>query len=116
MKVTDLRIGNLVFEKDQKERVVTAIMLSEMISCDIAGIEYRYEPIKLINKFLVENADNYTFYHDGCVIFKFGVIKVWQQGESIWVDSPVRLDYIEYLHQFQNLFFALNQTELKINL
>ena len=111
MQASELRIGNLVNRvydsprdpKDLEEIVVGAInrITKTHLCVDdcIRSIE-DLKAIPLTEEWLLRlNPDKLLFTKD-----KFGIL-IWVNGDKL---------YIKYVHQLQNIYFALTQKELII--
>lgn len=117
VKANELRIGNkILFSK--KEVTVTGI-LNGLIYCfpndisqgDRFNTEDKFEPIPLTDKLLLSlNVTKNTFES-----YSFGIIKLYYKKKFKYFAVYVDVNYltqIEYLHELQNLYFAINGTEL----
>jgi len=128
MKATDLRIGNLVFDDQNEICSVSKLLSQKKISFEGNGVEdWEVE-------FKDEKADNIYL---SCVInpipltaewlkkFGFeqetGVMAYEKEGVTIVYETVAdfyrfypRTNKIEYIHQLQNLYYALTGKELEI--
>ncbi len=121
MKATELRIGNTV-NYDNKQVTIAWEDLRELY---LKPIRYKklYKPILLTEEWLLkfgfELKDNNLqdellstfFYHKNNVVdVEFG------EGKLYWHDNYTSIYHqdILYVHQLQNLYFALTGKELKI--
>ena len=141
MEITarDLRIGNYVnyrIQDDLDERkdwlecsVIDAndlVILESGIDCDYQPIplteewllRFGFEKYDFMNGFFVKLKDRHLmvqFYKSEIHIFFTKVSKDsqghWMKGRDYFIDK----NSILYLHTFQNLIFALTQTELTIS-
>ena len=124
MKATELRIGNYVtYNKSNKSEGFVSSILTECFGQDRIqlnnNILYPYnvddiEPILLTKEWLMK----FGFYQDeknvcmclNIVLLRlrigYGTVTLIQSGESI------RVPEIIYVHQLQNLYFALTGKEL----
>lgn len=121
IKANELRIGNLLYKcfytngvEDRRE----IIDVKEIIN-DPVHWEANYEPISLTEEWLLkfgaEKLTSRTFrifnyvlvYHDGEEYYQIGIQ---------FPNSPIiHLANIKFVHQLQNLYFALTGEELKRN-
>ena len=127
MKANEFRIGNYVNEKywsevtktfDYSLIIVNAIYKTHIVCQDDSAYNLDdIEPIKLTEEILLKcgfwqyGSDKKAFeIHD--VIISFTEKKIWiaQSGAH---EAEVNL--VEYLHQLQNLYFALTNEELTFN-
>jgi hypothetical protein len=117
MKVSDLRIGNYCVGYSFKVEVWTLLHFKQ---CEDGSEEVT--PIPLTEEWLVKlgvddkNKDqlfdiNYCTYHKGTNTFNY-IIGYYFNNED-YVDYVTK--EIQYVHQLQNLYFALTNTELTIN-
>lgn len=113
MKATELRIGNLVlFHK--KINTVTAIGEASLgIVPEHSDIEYdAIFPIPLTEEWLLKWGFSY-YAEDKEYYFGDFRVEFRTQEIKIYYDEKY-LGYIEFLHQLQNLFFALTGEELTL--
>ena len=127
LKASDLRVGNLVHIPQLKDNFeIGAIyengrFLTKNNKHSFSSIECA-NPIPLteewLNKFDFYKWDNEYSLSDGFfyISFKFfknGNIKLWINGESKkYAKGEIMI--INYVHQLQNLYFALTQRELTV--
>lgn len=117
MKVNELRIGNVLKEKYSGDLLIVIELTKQRITFDYQTTEkWQSEPIELTEEILLkcgfvkdefDNWENET---------RLGLYKPEEFDGylSIWGDSTV--GECNYLHQLQNLYFALTGQELEINL
>ena len=120
IKATELRIGNLITIHDCLQEVVE---LPLPVNC----IEENTKPIPLTEEWLLKfgfiksynsfgdtfhimNKDNITSDFD---------VEYWSKGNGKWRNSwyikqTIKPFNIKYVHQLQNLFFALTGKELEL--
>ena len=136
MKTTDLRIGNFIsinFGNCDDGKIITVDGVSD---CEIYNEEHGYslcnefKPIPLTEQWLLDlgfkkYTGRYGVYYKHYSLDGFRVWlprdiyglgytvgrKDFETGDTYWVKNGVR-----YLHQLQNLFFALTQEELEVKL
>ena len=120
MKASELRIGNYLALPTRGEDVVIVeeIFADDFIVCDVTSNEWPitdYAPIPITEEWLfnlgfVCEWDEYEGetreWHKGCIVF---VNSDHYKIHSSWVFEPE----IKYVHQLQNLYFALTGEELK---
>ena len=128
LKAKDLRIGNFVthnyFPTEPKavtgfkaEKSTELIFINDP-SFDVINIE-QVKPIPLTEEWLLKlgfdkliskskgfKSDSYTYTGKCCFIVNF-------DGKRLWTNFWQGTEY-EYVHQLQNLFYALTGTELTI--
>jgi len=113
IQANELRVGNLVKEALCGETIVTPSVLQDLLH----GAE-NYEPILLTEEFLIklgfENDGMFMelnlparmtirFYHGNC-----SELDITQDGKVI----SFKHGHLKYVHQVQNLVFALTGVEL----
>ena len=132
MKINELRIGNIVFEQYSGQMIVTGLNSNNTVllskSNKLSSGQYNIEsisPILLTNellrlKFQTKHymmGDNYylsiykdTFYLRPSYLggYYYGINL--ENGYE-FNDAPT----INYLHELQNLYFAISKTELEFN-
>jgi hypothetical protein len=126
INANELRIGNLL--NHNNGNIVGAFKVDLVHISDIIGNnEYgkRYEPIPLTEEILLKCGFQHHKYANDESFFEMQISK------DIFLNySPFHCRYIlrkqwygniyngniEYLHQLQNLYFALTKTELEVNL
>lgn len=124
MNNSELRIGNLItYESDIVE--VSGISRSGCIDYNKNGYDYggwtsnEYQPIPLTEEWLVkfglkETKDqdvlrvNYVNYHKGTDTFNYCI--AYYFDDQGYVDNIFK--EVKYVHQLQNLYFALTNEEL----
>ena len=120
MKARELRIGSIVYNN----RVVAEISASYFTDTNGMSTLFRdAKPITLTEEWLLklglkENG-NYYYLDSGRQSI---IVSIAQDNDFVFlyredVGLPYKLlRFIEYVHEVQNLFFALTGEELKINL
>jgi hypothetical protein len=131
MKAQELRIGNLVNHETGQCKVVGfygEIFRAENINkIELKSNVFNLQPIPLTEKWLLEfGFEKLNTTMSGCFVFQKGLwrvaIKVNIEETYEWVlwherISPPTwcLSRFEYVHQLQNLYFALTGEELILN-
>jgi len=119
MKATELRIGNYVkcYVKGITDRFDT-VQLNIYHLTDICKQikDYKYEPIPLTEEWLLKFGFELDIEDDG---YQKGKYKVSVSDEGclffIYVGYyPEEIAEFKYIHQLQNLYFALTGEELEI--
>lgn len=117
MEVKDLRLGNYVMNGDDIGRVDRLSIIRISTSSPHVGVEI--SPIKLTEEWL----KNFEFKYMGNTVSDYksfqkdelsGNLSVYimKEGVSIWIET-LRID-LKYVHQLQNLYFALTGKELEL--
>ena len=110
MKATELRIGNLVNENGE------VIKIRQETLCDFANGYVVFEPILLTEEWLLK----FGFYkpsHTWCGdIFH---LTEWDEHPLNWCvaldkNGAILVLKLKYVHQLQNLYFALTGEELEL--
>jgi len=104
MKANELRIGNLVYNPNLKE--VRTLDILDIRDYAEQRLIKDFEPIPLTEEWLV----------------KFGLMSIktelgfWNNGDAIYFSYGFEKSIeLKYVHQLQNLYFALTGEELKCN-
>jgi hypothetical protein len=101
MKITELRIGNLINFSSQGIVKTKKVTVSWFVQNEENEYLLFWEPIPITHDLLLKiNTDTPIQLHEKGGVLIFGG---WQH-------------HIVYLHQLQNLWFALVGIELKVNL
>lgn len=121
MEVNELRIGNWVLCDNIPRKVIELNFVEEDIEANCEDVNYlninHYNPIPLTEEILlkcgyVENGAWYESVELKLDIFKdFQIFWIEDAEEHTEIRKPIK-----HLHQLQNLYFALTQEELNIEL
>ncbi|HUX56238.1 MAG TPA: hypothetical protein VMV77_04645 [Bacteroidales bacterium] len=140
MKATELRIGNKLFDYAGREITVRCISIplqlkEYFVGCNENHSNYTMDelkPIPLTEEWLLKfgfgrykdseykarawTLDDRILEKIGVTAYHFYMLKTGGkfQARTGWMDS-CGLRYIQYVHQLQNLYFALTGEELIIN-
>ena len=117
MKTTELRVGNLIFH-DVMVKEVVAISKDDIVVQGFSGVTFAFKPVPitkerllsfgLIDREIKLNTIDRTLNLSAIVGGKYYFYLEDIDGNTFC------LDYIEYVHQLQNLYFILTGTELEI--
>ena len=99
MKATELRIGNWVTENGR------LIHIHDGFGIDHA---YNFEPIPLTEEWLLR-----FWFEQKTSSFVIYPVSIKRQTKNAFFYSPTSL-HLKYVHQLQNLYFALTGEELEI--
>ncbi len=120
VKATELRIGNYLLDNKYKE---ADSWIAELSGWDIDNYSNNkcFDAIPLtpeiLEKFGFEKSGLYWIKKDNWIrIWEWGIVDVSYHTERLGGDYEDRAIEIKYLHQLQNLYFALTGEELEINL
>lgn len=118
MEATELRLSNYITDKSgniiqvesiSKEGVM--VFINEMWIEDL-------KPIELTEQWLIDFKFSMTTFHDGVLIWRKEPLEFWTQNE-LWLNKIYDEDIVikktpmvKFVHQLQNLFFALTGKEL----
>jgi len=111
----ELRIGNLFLERFTKEvLIVEELTVDKITFSGDYSTEWQAEPIPLTEEWLVKFG-----YNNNQVYIRDLKVTTTEDNEPIYYladeyDNGVGCNDIEYVHQLQNLYFALTGEELKI--
>jgi len=113
MKASELRIGNWVCDIYQEEEFQLDIV--DMCDMDINGDLYRVDPIPLTEEWLLkfcvrQDVKNFLFK----VLDGYNWVEE-RNGEYLWFINRFNFHLkapLKYVHQLQNLYFALTGEEL----
>lgn len=114
MKANELRIGNFVLELRKPE----VVGKRTFENWDTLNLEDHLHPIPLTEEWLkkagFEKRDLFTFYYDKLCIRKSNPLdKFDQNGRTYWNSWTIIESQPNYVHQLQNLYFALTGEELE---
>ena len=120
MEAKELRIGNLVQCNIDEMGIVTVITNTTKY---INGIDLKHlQPIPLTEEILLKCGLKRTLYDSSYELNDFSIFLDKRIRENIYIKCEKRnwnvLNglRIDYLHQLQNLYFALTNEELTVNL
>jgi hypothetical protein len=119
MKANELRIGNLTYRIEVKNKNNTVI--DDITIYDIERIQevhdktFTYEPIPLtgewLQKFGFQTEQSFVYELDDITInTSRGLMCIFTKCKN-----NVEIEITEYVHQLQNLYFALTNKELEYN-
>jgi hypothetical protein len=117
IEMREIRLGNLINVRGDatRKRAGTYLFVTPRVISDIVtGHAVDYESILLIPEWLGKCGFKYDEYH-----FKHENrhhIVCHPEGGFVYRVPGVSLVEVKYVHQLQNLFFALTGTELNIRL
>ena len=123
MKATELRIGNHVYNNYEKFITIRGLISNECFS-DISGYSYEeIEPIPLTEEWLLKfgwiwnnECNSYEKYPNGDARMNLSYRSINNSYTMFnYVLKAIIAERIWYVHQLQNLYFALTSQELTIN-
>lgn len=106
MKASEFRLGNFILKNGQVLKVNIA-RLKEIMEDGLNKKEY--EPIPLTEEWLLK----FGFYHYSGAIYSKNHYYLVLEGFNFMYGQTV-LTKIKYVHQLQNLYFALTGEELQV--
>ena len=118
MKASELRIGNLF--KDAKDRLCSVDEIYKNIEdCRITSIfdcitSHPIKPIPLTEEWLLKFGFIYTKTELGFNQFRKGILELSITTNGYELFFTYKWIEIEYVHQLQNLYFALTNEELTL--
>lgn len=112
LKHTELRCGNLVYNPNLKEiRTVDYLDIRDhaekILYTPFEGIELNPEWLERFG-LIKEGEGKYAKYYQGVALFGY-----WTADGSVNVGQFIPQD-VKFVHQLQNLFFALTGRELEL--
>lgn len=122
MKITELRIGNLINNSNE----VIAISAGESVSCyglSFSGMVHftfnKIEPIKLTEEWLIKLGFERCFDHWGGYLSPdFGErassLRIYEEDGSFYHQTNLEKIKLEYVHKLQNLYFVFSEKELEL--
>jgi hypothetical protein len=117
MKASELRIGNYIDYTTERE-IVTMQTTYEYIRLIHNGNK-NFKPIKLTEDWLLKFGFKYSLrlddfmFKDKNDIFEMQPYKKGFLNSVLWCDNEI-LQELKYVHQLQNLYFALTGEELSL--
>ena len=119
MKASELRLGNLVIHDSKVKKVTTIGEKAVLLGKEMYAIPYDYivlDPIPLTPEWLERagfrklksNIPNRIIYEKGRFIFA----QIKGKGQLSF--SGAKINDIDYVHELQNLWYALTKQELSI--
>ncbi|MCT4330944.1 hypothetical protein HZP13_14590 [Elizabethkingia anophelis] len=108
MEANELRIGNYVNHNGFAPVTIDAV---DIIHCQQHSEAYK--PIELTEEWLLKLGFIKSKFSSNCFKITNGYKFDFAGGEVLYLDS-IRLEHIKYIHQLQNLHFALGGEELTI--
>lgn len=118
MKANELRLGNWVYNPVQKKELKADVrIISSVFHDNRRGVtkEFRFQPIPVTEEWLIrfgfkqEKTEDILYYfkeNDDCV--SFGLYRLSEEEWELYTGSKT----IKYIHEVQNLYFALCGEEL----
>lgn len=113
IKATDVRVGNWILDHANKPQLVTGIQGWHVMDNAASGISLTPEILEKCGFTLFESIFDELFMNDKLGIrFKpvENIVEVSYRFET--VEYPTYLRDLEFLHQLQNLYYALTGKEL----
>ncbi|OPC36155.1 hypothetical protein [Elizabethkingia miricola] len=112
MEIKELRLGNYV--KYERNSVYFTVESIEFVNNLVNATDIEYlEPISLTEEWLLKFGFEKSESLSNCTKITNGYKFDFAGGEVLYLDS-IRLKHIKYVHQLQNLYFALTGEELTI--
>jgi len=110
MKASELRIGNIVSLKDKGEyRIASGHDIEELEDWDDTDYCVGVRLTEQWLKYFGFRNDGSEWSHDGCCFEYWKEGLFYSAGEGIKLSSPIL-----YVHQLQNIYFAITGRELVI--
>ena len=121
MEATELRLGNKIYSNELD--IDNGCEVLQIVDCDYYAIHEilrgnkvnKYSPIPITEKLLLtigfQNRPEYSIYG---FINEFGRFSIWLDGR-FKIESQDIPKSIKYLHELQNVYFALTGSELSLS-
>ncbi len=114
---TDLRLGNLVKYKGEIVKVFEIqnkfIGAKEGNSFPYFLLAERFNPIPITAEFFKERGYGYDYHHNDITINSDYRVE-FSLSKGYLIDGYGLIVEIEYIHELQNLYYALTKTELEL--
>jgi hypothetical protein len=119
MKAQELRVGNITFDVDGNVQVIDAIEILAIRQCEAASHPVEFvKPINLTKDWIERLGLEWDIYWQGHTDGNWVLTPGHDDGNWRISYGKRRADIIvwdvKYVHQLQNLYFALTGTELKL--
>lgn len=113
MEGKELRIGNFVMCRNFPVfgHDIAVDWSVAQVSAEGIAIADKFEPIPITDEWLIKLGFEKSDSSSNCMKKTNGYKFDFAGGEVLYLDS-VRLKHIKYIHQLQNLYFALGGDEL----
>lgn len=110
MEAKELRIGNLVLDKDNNIFAIAGILQNSVFKENAyIGMPLEWiKPIPLTEDYLLDFGFNHNEEKN---VFELNGFLIYKQ-DCFWFDLISDSIEIEYIHQLQNLYFSLTNEEL----
>lgn len=118
IQATDLRLGNLVMHEDTIFKIRAIGVNTITIQSPIKVVEIDPDgddvnPIPITAKFFKERGYKHDYHHNDITISSDYRVE-FSLSKGYLIDSYGLMVEINYIHELQNLYYALNKTELKL--
>ena len=115
IKVKELRIGNLLKDKYSNEIIkVNGITESDIFFTGNFTKEWQAEPIEITEEWLLKFGFKETKEDKKIKWFTKNRLDIVLGEDNFIVFDHLVLKHLKYIHQLQNLHFALTQRELNV--
>lgn len=125
MKATELRIGNYIeksLKSGQGRSVIDKVTFTNLQRIFEESGSMNFNPIQLTEELLIKcgwGKGEYDSEYTDNVSLKQEVLSYNVNSQMFCIETNcdvIEIKHIQYLHQLQNLYFALTGQELEINL
>lgn len=125
MESKELRIGNILREKHTGDKLVVLELTNDRITFDYKTFTtWQAEPIPLTEEILLKcgfvKSENSLFFHKETspvqFVISLNTYTIYFKYEGLYQPMLEIPSKLKYLHQLQNLYFALTGQELEIKL
>ena len=116
MESMEFRLGNLVFKED----CVHPVSFYDFYDGGADFVLYDYKPIPLTEDWMLRFGAEKEIYEEGSDEYyliirrdKFSII--WESDDNVYCDISENVFKLKYVHTMQNMYYALEGEELKLN-
>ena len=120
IKANELRVGNLIYNiknEFEKRQIIVSGITPTMIACKQIVTEHKFfEPIPLTEEWFLKAGFDLIYYgYNGLIDIE--IMLPWAGRKEIAYSVRINNEYsvgepFQYVHQLQNLYFALTGEEL----
>lgn len=114
MDARELRIGNYVYNRHGDLHEIGYNCFNKFAHPTMDGNPSGFAPIPLTEEWLTRfGFDKINHITEG-VLYKKDWLRISASLNPEWRGAPIKRDAVQYVHQLQNLYFALTGAELEL--